>query len=505
MKHKHSHPSHEAGITLIEVLLVVGLLSGIMLVLTLLLQDFARREHMRAVAGQMSMVQKAVIEQVSKVDAFAALYQLAQDNGGVAEISILDPLNPDRTLSSGYGPTGGVSLESGGGGLAPNAFINVGADPSNPGSYSGFRDTLPIRAADYRTEYDNAVNVRQDARLSILVRAAGSADDRALEILIVSVDRLREADIRGIAAAMDASGGFVSGYDDDPDNICHDTGCANTARSAFGNWYAHLPQFSGTRWYDTVITAHPADMNAEQGYLASYSYISEAVIAGDYLYRVAVPGNPDLNRMYTPFNLGGNDILGADNVEINSNTGYALTVNQAIHAQGSAFVGGNLLVEGDLIADGDVQAGTIRLEPDGAVPPGAARSVGNIVAGNRFKTRYLNTGGSVSVSGDAQIRGGSATGVVSSRLQVNSLEGASASALVGQLDNAGTLNASGMTQAGHIRTGTVNSQSIGIVQGQMTGSGAQMRVDGGVNAQGGKILSRGGVSIDNLTRCEIGC
>lgn len=499
-------PHKESGMTLIETMLVIGLLSGILLVLTILLQDFIRREHMRGVANQMAIVQKAVSQTVRSASMFGALYQFVSDNGGVAELSILSLDNPARALSASYTVTNSVSLEQGGSGILPSTIVNAGHQSGGGTNYSGFRDTLPIRASSYLEEYGSSNNVRRNARLTVLARALNRNGERSLEILVVTVDRIDERDLRDISAAMDAHGGIISARPAAEESDCHEMGCAYTARGALGNWTVRLPDFSGTRWYNNVMTSNLAryEEGTGEGYLASYTYVNEAVIAGDYLYRVAVPGNPELNRMHARLDLGNNDVLGADNVEIRNHDGTALTVNNTVHAQGSTIIGGNLLVQGDLNVRGTMRAGALTVQPSDPAggPPGMSRNIGNIVVGDRFKTQDLNTGGSVSVANDATLLGATAGNVAGQLLTTTHLAAEESAVLTGVLANPNNINASGLVQSGQISTTTVTANSTGVVQGDIN---ANLTVDGALNATGGKIQVQGGTNINNLIRCQRGC
>jgi type II secretory pathway pseudopilin PulG len=519
MKTPNKHHT-QAGITLIETLLVVGLLAGILLVLSVMLQDFARREHMRSVAGQMALVQRAIVESFSNVSAFSELHRVALENGGTAEISLLNPDNPNRSLSTSYMPTGSISLESGDGAdLRANHIVNAGYNPAGAPTYSAFRDTLPVRASTYMESYNGAGNPREEARVSVLVRASGTAPARALEILIVTVDRLYEKDIRSIAESVGAHGGFVSAAAPASPADCPASGCAYTARSAFGTWSVPLSRFAGTPWYDTIATTYPAVLNDDEseGYLVSYVYINESVIAGDYLYRKYTGNNPDLNRMHTSLDLGRNDIVGADNLEIKNSDGYALTVNRALHAQGSAYIGGNLAVEGDLLANGDIQAGDIKVGPRSGVVPGAARNTGNIVVGNKFKTGYLHATRNVTVAGPADFKNVIAGEAITNNLYTSRLNdpGADGQIIVGQMAYGGDVAVTEELKASQIETSSMTAQSTGIVQGEMSSEltghpgsyvpSGSLRIDGSLNVSGGKVLAQDGILIRNLIRCESGC
>lgn len=506
---RRSNPSAQSGFTLLETLLVVGLLSGIMLVLTIFLQDYLRREHMRGVAAHLAIVQRAVSESLNTVQEFEALYALATANGNVIELSILNRNNPNRTVS--YVPAGNVSLERGNDGtFAPSPIINASVNSGGANVFSGFRDTLPVRASSYVSGIDGpATNSRQEARLTVLARVADDPadddDERALEVLVITIDRLAEQDLQAIMAETDGNGGLVSAVlDVDPN--CDSAGCGVTARSAHGNWYASLSDFAGTRW-SVISNARPATLE-DGGYLASYTYINEAVLAGDYLFRSAVPNNPNLNTMHTALNLGGNNIVGADNIEVtNPDTPGAgvLTVNRGLFAQGSALVGGAARITGDLIAEGGMAAGAITLGPNYAAPAPVLPSTGNLTVGGEMSTRSMETTGNLSVRGNAGMLALNAKQVSATTLDISdslTIE-ASQGLLAGTL-KANTVAVKNKTNTGQIEAGQINANklvapSVGIVQGQMTG-----RVTAAQKVNATKF-DAGSVTIDNLTRCAKGC
>ncbi len=511
MKKPLSH-SPESGFTLLETLMVVGLLSGIMILLTVFLQDYLRREHMRGVAEHLAVVHRAASESINTIEKFDALYTLAENNDNVIELSILAGNNPNRTV--GYATIGGVSLERGrGAAFAPSPLINTSAVVGN--NFSGFRDTLPVRASSYVTGIDGpADNSRRDARLTVLARIAddpGDDDDqRALEILVATIDRISERDLRAIMAETNANGGLVSAaMDDDPN--CHPTlGCAITARSAYGNWYASMVNFADTAWGNRV-NGRLATL-ADGGYLVSYNYINESVLAGDYLYRNAIPNSPRLNMMHTALDLGGNNILGADNIEIadpvNPGIGNVLTVNNGMHAQGSVLVGGAARITGDLIAEGPLNAGAVTLNPSydtGTIlPPGH----GNILVSDEMRAGSMTTAGDLSVRGatgvpgDARLlnltaaRSSATTLDISDTLTVTGSQGV----LAGALTNAQNIVVNDKLDAGQINAASVSAGSAGIVQGQMGGT---LAVENRISVS--KLSVTGNVTIDNLTKCAKGC
>ena len=57
--------------------------------------------------------------------------------------------------------------------------------------------------------------------------------------------------------------------------------------------------------------------NIQPGHFAALLAYSNGQMQSDYLYRVAVPGQPQLNTMQTNLNMGNNDINNAQNVNVN--------------------------------------------------------------------------------------------------------------------------------------------------------------------------------------------
>ncbi|UIF89236.1 shufflon system plasmid conjugative transfer pilus tip adhesin PilV [Cupriavidus sp. UYPR2.512] len=97
-----------------------------------------------------------------------------------------------------------------------------------------------------------------------------------------------------IAAQAGAQGGFVpyAGQNGDPTMV------ANRAYGAYGAWQVPLANYT----------------NPGSGRLASLLAFTGAQANNGYLYRVQVPGHPELNRMQTSIDMGGNDVSNAARV-----------------------------------------------------------------------------------------------------------------------------------------------------------------------------------------------
>ncbi|CAG9165713.1 shufflon system plasmid conjugative transfer pilus tip adhesin PilV [Cupriavidus pinatubonensis] len=101
-----------------------------------------------------------------------------------------------------------------------------------------------------------------------------------------------------IAAQAGAQGGFVpyAGQNGDPTMV------PTNAYGAYGAWQVPLASFT----------------NPGSGRLASLLAFTGAQANNGYLYRVQVPGHPELNKMQTAIDMGGNDLNSAGRVTANT-------------------------------------------------------------------------------------------------------------------------------------------------------------------------------------------
>ena len=133
------------------------------------------------------------------------------------------------------------------------------------------------------------------------------------------------------------------------------------------------------------------------GALATFRRFDHRTVYGDQLYRVAVPGFADANRMETDLDMGGNDLSGAGTVEA-----------EELELESDLTVGGGLTVTADLIVGRAVQVSG-PAEVTGALTAQTAHIAGGASAGSLTVTHGLRaatltaqgavTAGSVGVSG----------------------------------------------------------------------------------------------------------
>ena len=114
-----------------------------------------------------------------------------------------------------------------------------------------------------------------------------------------------------IAGLVGAQGGFI------PKN---DSGiyAAGTAYGSFGGWIASTANYG----------------SISGGHLAALLAFNNGQLTSNYLYRNAVPGQPQLNRMGTALDMGGNNLNNAGTVT----TAGRITAGEYIQFQGVATV-----------------------------------------------------------------------------------------------------------------------------------------------------------------------
>ena len=93
------------------------------------------------------------------------------------------------------------------------------------------------------------------------------------------------------------------------------------------------------------------------GHLATALFFQDGAIANEYLYRNSVPGHPELNRMNTALNMGGNNIAAA----------------------GAITASGNITTSADISARNMTATGTVKA--------GTADISGETYTGGWFRTR----------------------------------------------------------------------------------------------------------------------
>ena len=178
-----------------------------------------------------------------------------------------------------------------------------------------------------------------------------------------------------------------------------------------------------------------ADMSAFQaafggapaaGALATLRRLDHRAVYGDQLYRVAVPGFAEANRMETDLDLGGNDLMGAATVEA-----------ETLILESDLTVGGDLTVTDDLMVGRALQVSG-PAEVTAGVTAASARIAGATSAGSLAVTHDLRaasltargavTAGSVGARGTVAAGSASLAGLQSDSVTARSVTATSVSA-----------------------------------------------------------------------------
>ncbi|KTT49673.1 prepilin [Pseudomonas oryzihabitans] len=187
-------------------------------------------------------------------------------------------------------------------------------------------------------------------------------------VLTTGGQPLNEVGTREIAENLGAAGGFVP---------VSNTGIIQGVR---GGWSLALSNYG---------------VNPGAGHTASALFLQDGTLANDYLYRNAIAGKPELNRMNTTLNMGGNDLANAANITASGTASISGDVN----AGGNVNASNNVNLNGTVNAGGDLRAGSLYLR------------------GNASMNGSASVGGNVSVNGDTS------TGSLYARGNVNGVTG----------------------------------------------------------------------------------
>lgn len=468
----------QAGFSLLEMLLSVGLL-GLMSVLTIqLMHVWAKDEQSRSTAEYMNIVYDAASDMVKKYKYFDLVYDEAAANGGALDIPILgDPaaLGVPFTVEQGGPPAAADRVP--GSLLVSPSFLNA-----NP---LGQSLVVVVRVADQPT-----------------------SNERALDIFLATAAPFKETVIRQAAESIGGNAGIISALPPPDPAGCLAAGCPQTIRGVFGDWMTDLNAFTGSAWAASVIAAPP--VSGESAYLAIYRHITEDEAAGDYLYRTPQPDKPELNAMYTDLSLSENSIIGADNVFV----GNELNVTGYLVAQGSVNVAGRLRAH-EVHVEGDVEMGQLYVartydENDTRIDESQASypttlvptSIQALVVEGELAAQNLQANNVTAAQG---VGVNSLTnGTIKANLVTTSSFDATGAAGIFGLQG---INAAGIDVADRFTTNSLTAENIttspaGTLQSINTNVTGDMTVQGNLSAQTTQSAT---MTINRLTQCLDGC
>jgi type II secretory pathway pseudopilin PulG len=433
MKHQNNK-----GFSLVEMLLTVMLVTGLLVAIFNVLEEYAEKELATSTAKYMDSIALAVQDILNNPLHFQDVYALADASpANTLELSIQD-------VAAGFDT------------IPASTRLNGNIRNRTP---IGSPITILIRLADDPTD---------------------TTDIEALEIIVATTERLLDERVRRVATIAGPYGGFMREE-------------GEFIRSAFASWSIDPLLLAGTSWGDSVVANPPS---LEDGiYLVNYRHASFDDIAGDYMFRVRIPGRPEFNRMYTDLNMGTHNILGTDNFNLNNN----------LSLDGRALINGQMRVTGDTnLQQGDIIAGERFITNNMVVQGLGGGTTGQLIVDDSLNIGTVNLSGQLNAA-TANFRSDFASGGqissdntilqsgISSAGTVNATSLAGASNL--SVNVAGSLNASNM-QAADL---SVQSGRTGVIDMVATGNMSS------VNGVSGANMGFQQTNVTTFGTCNEGC
>ncbi|HEY8964612.1 MAG TPA: prepilin-type N-terminal cleavage/methylation domain-containing protein, partial [Alphaproteobacteria bacterium] len=288
------------GFTLLELMLALAIFAAVMMGILSLLTTYSERELARSTNKYMMAVLDATRATLSDPTNFNVLYEAAAatysaGTGGAYQlIADKDAPAADNILKTFVVNT------------VPTGAVTIQASRVLPAQ---FTENSPIRSP-----------------VRILLRIADrlppdETDVRALEIFVVTTTPRPDSIVQKAANEGGFHGGVLRTYNAKANGLLN---------SAFNGWRLPMNEpvsrLSRTAWYGGLQAA--LNSTTDGSYLIYYDYVNSADVTSDYLYRIRDPsGTNRLNTMYGPINLGGNNIIGADDVLVGNATAVPFTAD----------------------------------------------------------------------------------------------------------------------------------------------------------------------------------
>ncbi|MCA8050688.1 shufflon system plasmid conjugative transfer pilus tip adhesin PilV [Burkholderia arboris] len=193
----------------------------------------------------------------------------------------------------------------------------------------------------------------------LAIQRTGTAPNYALNPMLQTTggQPIPENELRAISTSVGGSGGYIS------------TLTPTVATGAKGSW--------------GPLTLTSFGANPGAGRLAGALFYQTSTQANQYLYRVSVPGHPELNQMQTSVDMQSNNVNNAGIVNTNKLATNGLNANDMPPTWGGG------------IRTWDVYAGgTVGVGPGGGAPPVAWMAQNGVVQG-----QTLNSTGDVNAQG----------------------------------------------------------------------------------------------------------
>lgn len=427
----------QSGFTLLEALLTTAVLSGVFAIFIAIFNDYSDRVLMRSTSNYMEKLASSLETIVLHPTYFEAVYAeaMAQPN------QIIDGITPADILA---GNIGALAL--------PNTSILNNA----------FKDTTPLRTG-----------------IAIMIRGTGT---NALEIILATDGLSDDKLVRTAASFSKLNGGF---YRRVADGVEH----------SYNAWNFPIATLAGTAWHNTVTNAANIPSPANGSYLVNYRHITFDEVAGDYLYRVQVSGRPELNTLYGDLNMGGKNILGADNIDVAGNIDMQskAIINGSVNVANNAnFIGGNFRTSGTL----STQNATINTTAGG--------TTGNFIVQNELETNNLNLT-SANAASASFVSGMETSGTLSS-VNVDTVQDIRSVDLnTTNLNVGGTGNININASTGEVIAQTITTPTLTVNGSRPIGANDVLVNNATMNNVSTEFFIINDLNVDTFGACELGC
>jgi len=216
--------------------------------------------------------------------------------------------------------------------------------------------TIMLKNAGYLDAAINDLNINNQTYQTRAIKVTAGGNDLLRVLTVTSGGQaFSETEIRNIAAkTAKIGGGFVSSLD------------TAVAQGYRGSYQVPLADYG---------------LSPGAGHVAIGGFFNSQGVLGDYLYRNAIPGHPELNQMNTALSMGGNPI---NSVSTLTATGNIATTD---NVQG-----------GDLLATRDMTAGR-NIAAAGDVSGTNITAIGTVSGRDLLASRKINVGGNIAVNG----------------------------------------------------------------------------------------------------------
>ena len=344
----HRRMDRAQGFSLLELLLALVVLATLMLGIMSLLQSYTQREQARSMNKYMLTVLNATKALLSDPDVYDALYE--------------------ATLDAGSGGGGYELLADSVSGAANNIMttMNVAYE------VGGVNHTLAVeksRLLDPNFRFNSPMRSEVRILLRIADDPATENDIRAMEVYVVTSRPVLTEVAQKAANEGEMHGGYIGTLNGSnfTAGFTNPGAATTTMMGAFRNWRLSMDATSRLRdtdWWAAFNAGGAVNPNTNGTYLVYYDYLNKGDIESDYLYRTPDPSFKR-NTMYGALNMGGNDIVGADDVAIGGGAGFTAAdiaatgmstdcQGNVLCVEGSAIVKGSAAVNNRMVVNGSV-------------------------------------------------------------------------------------------------------------------------------------------------------